>query len=109
METTSSIVSAAAHARAQTEDQQTRPAGWLVKGSSRRVVTEIDRDAYVDDEHLVLHARALHLEAGERREEHLLLVRVLREPIELGAAVNHAHLHLKHHWRVRGAPLATTA
>ena len=35
------------------------------------------------------------LDAGERWEEHLGLVRVLREPRQIGAAVDHAHLHLE--------------
>ena len=40
-------------------------------------IVEIDREAYLDDEHRALHARRHHLESGQRCKENLCLHRVL--------------------------------
>ena len=42
-----------------------------------------------------MHAHRGDLEARERREQNLRLVRVLREPADIGAAVDHALLDLE--------------
>mmetsp|Transcript_31190 Transcript_31190/g.68236 ORF Transcript_31190/g.68236 Transcript_31190/m.68236 type:complete len:600 (-) Transcript_31190:1479-3278(-) len=42
---------------------------------------------------------AHHFERSQRREERLFLFRVLRQPRDVGAAVHHALLDLKHHTR----------
>ena len=41
-----------------------------------------------------------HLQAHERRQQRLPLVRVLREPRNVGAAVDHAHHELEHRRRL---------
>mmetsp|Transcript_14519 Transcript_14519/g.38360 ORF Transcript_14519/g.38360 Transcript_14519/m.38360 type:complete len:415 (-) Transcript_14519:194-1438(-) len=55
---------------------------------------QVDAERALDDHDRAVRARAHHLYAGERPEEDLALVRVLREPADVGATVDHALLHL---------------
>eukprot|EP00964_Phaeocystis_antarctica_P105974 scaffold70938_cov62-Phaeocystis_antarctica.AAC.6 len=69
---------------------------WLgtVGGAVRR---EAGRDARQQLQHQrrSLDAAPAHGESGERREAELLLVRILREPAQLGALIGEAHRDLK--------------
>ena len=67
---------------------------------------EVDRRPHRHDEHRVLHVVLEELEARQRREQDLLLVRVLAEPREVGAAVDHPHLHLHEHREAAAAAAA---
>ena len=59
--------------------------------------------ADVEDDHRALDPLLEDLEAGERREQDLLLVRVLREPRDLGAAIDDPHLDLEEQPRLAAA------
>ena len=63
--------------------------------SERRGIWKFDVEARVDDEHRAVHLDVQRLNARQRRQQHLMLVRVLREEREVSAAVHHAHPHLK--------------
>ena len=52
-------------------------------------------DRHREDEHAGLDAGAQHLEAAHGCEQNLLLMRILREPRQVGPAVDHAHLNLE--------------
>mmetsp|Transcript_17139 Transcript_17139/g.57696 ORF Transcript_17139/g.57696 Transcript_17139/m.57696 type:complete len:535 (+) Transcript_17139:124-1728(+) len=62
---------------------------------------EVDVEAHLHDQHRLIDGRVHHLEAGKRSEGDLALVRVLREPLHRSAAVDHPHLHLEEHPRLR--------
>mmetsp|Transcript_43924 Transcript_43924/g.129357 ORF Transcript_43924/g.129357 Transcript_43924/m.129357 type:complete len:590 (-) Transcript_43924:23-1792(-) len=62
---------------------------------------EVNGEAHVEHERLDIHLRFPHLETRQRREEDLGLMRVLRDPDQLRAAIGEAHLHLED--RPRGA------
>ena len=49
--------------------------------------------SYLGHEHRAVDRDRVDLEAGERSEEDLHLVRVLREPSNVGAAVDHPLAH----------------
>ena len=55
----------------------------------------VERETRLDHEYTALNRVLERLEARERRQQHLALVWVLREPRQIGAAVDHAHLHLE--------------
>eukprot|EP00966_Prymnesium_polylepis_P320313 7376680-Prymnesium_polylepis.1 len=56
---------------------------------------QVDAERALDDHNQAVVARAQHLDAGERPEEDFALVRVLREPRDVGATVDHPLLHLE--------------
>ena len=62
---------------------------------------QVDRGAHRHNEQPVFDTKLEELESGQRREEHLGLVRVLREPLEVRAAVDEALRDLEHHGRRR--------
>ena len=65
------------------------PADDLLDRERRQVDVETD----VEHEHVALHLGARHLQTGQRVEEDLALSRVLREPRDVGAPVDHPHPH----------------
>ena len=56
---------------------------------------EVDRGRDAHDEHIAFDMCGLHLQTSERVEEHFLLVRVLRDGRDVGAAVDHALMDLE--------------
>eukprot|EP00964_Phaeocystis_antarctica_P022403 scaffold12435_cov69-Phaeocystis_antarctica.AAC.5 len=56
----------------------------------------LDSGAEAHDEHVRLGIPALDLQSGVGWEDDTLLVGVLREPAQVGATVDHAHLNLHH-------------
>mmetsp|Transcript_33212 Transcript_33212/g.75071 ORF Transcript_33212/g.75071 Transcript_33212/m.75071 type:complete len:341 (-) Transcript_33212:387-1409(-) len=56
---------------------------------------QVDTQSRFDHEHRTLHACSKHLDPRERRKDALLLVWVLRYPIELSPTIDHPHLHLE--------------
>ena len=57
---------------------------------------QVDGEAALDHDDRAVDTRAQHLDAGERPEEDLSFVRVLREPADLGTPIDHPLLHLDH-------------
>ena len=89
-----------------------RGEGWEVVGWGgghllERERCHVERQACVHEQRRAVDLSRKRLKPRQRREEHLSLMRILREPGELGTAVDHPHLSRKKvRLGVRGARCA---